>query len=94
MRMVTSAIWVKHACTSEFFKKHKNSTITVIQFILRRFKRKKLLTYKDEISKLIKARKVNESVQNHSPSARISRAFLNSRNIPKCLDQAIQTRKP
>jgi hypothetical protein len=24
----------------------------------------------------------------------ISRAFLNSRNIPACLDQAIQTRKP
>jgi hypothetical protein len=24
----------------------------------------------------------------------VSRAFLNSRNIPACLDQAIQTRKP
>ena len=37
---------------------------------------------------------VKKSVQNHSPSARVSRAFLNSRNIPACLDQVIQTRKP
>jgi hypothetical protein len=35
--------------------------------------------------------RVKKSAQNHSPSARVSRAFLNSRNIP---DQAIQTRKP
>ena len=38
--------------------------------------------------------RVKKSVQNHSPSARVSRAFLNSRNFPACLDQAIQTRKP
>ena len=38
--------------------------------------------------------RVKKSSQNHSPSARVSRAFLNSRNIPACLDQAIQTRKP
>jgi hypothetical protein len=35
-----------------------------------------------------------EKRANHSPSARVSRAFLNSRNIPACLDQAIETRKP
>ena len=38
--------------------------------------------------------RVKKSEQNHSPSARVSLAFLNSRNIPACLDQAIQTRKP
>jgi hypothetical protein len=38
--------------------------------------------------------RVKKSAQNHSPSARVSRAFLNSRNIAACLDQAIQTRKP
>ena len=38
--------------------------------------------------------RVKKSAQNHSPSARVSRAFLSSRNIPACLDQAIQTRKP
>jgi hypothetical protein len=38
--------------------------------------------------------RIKKSAQNHSPSARASRAFLNSRNIPACLDQAIQTRKP
>ena len=36
--------------------------------------------------------RVKKSAQNHSPSARVSRAFLNSRNIPACLDQAIQTK--
>ena len=35
-----------------------------------------------------------EKRENHSPSARVSRAFLNSCNFPACLDQAIQTRKP
>ena len=38
--------------------------------------------------------RIKKSGQNHSPSARVSLAFLNSRNIPACLDQAIQTRKP
>jgi hypothetical protein len=41
--------------------------------------------------------RVKKSAQNHPPSARrlvISRDFLNSRNIPACLDHAIQTRKP
>jgi hypothetical protein len=38
--------------------------------------------------------RVKKSAQNHSPTARVSRAFLNSRNIPARLDQAIQTRKP
>jgi hypothetical protein len=35
--------------------------------------------------------RVKKSAQNHCS---VSRAFLNSRNIPTCLDQAIQTRKP
>ena len=38
--------------------------------------------------------RVKKSAQNHSHLARVSCAFLNSRNIPACLDQAIQTRKP
>ena len=38
--------------------------------------------------------RVKKSAQNHSPSARVSRAFLNTRNIPAYLDQAIQTQKP
>ena len=36
--------------------------------------------------------RVKKSEQNHLPLARVSLAFLNSRNIPACLDQAIQTR--
>jgi hypothetical protein len=35
---------------------------------------------------------VKKSGQNHSPSARAFARY--SRNIPACLDQAIQTRKP
>jgi hypothetical protein len=38
--------------------------------------------------------RVKKRAQNRSPSARVSSAFLNSRNIPACLDQDIQTRKP
>ena len=41
-----------------------------------------------------KVARVKKSAKNHLPSARISRAFFNSRNFPACLDQAIQTRKP
>ena len=33
-------------------------------------------------------------INSNSPSARVSRAFPNSRNFPACLDQAIQTQKP
>jgi hypothetical protein len=47
-----------------------------------------------QIAQLGNVARVKKSAQNHSPSARVSRAFLNSRNIPACLDQAIQTRKP
>ena len=36
--------------------------------------------------------RARKSVQNHSPLAHVSRAFLNSRNFPACLHQAIQTR--
>ena len=35
-----------------------------------------------------------EKLRNHSPAAHDFSAFLNSRNIPVCLDQTIQTRKP
>ena len=46
------------------------------------------------LANVARVSRVKKSAQNHSPSARVSRAFLNSRNIPACLDQAIQTRKP
>ena len=46
------------------------------------------------IQTLGKVARVKKSPQNHSRSARVSRAVLNSRNIPACLDQAIQTRRP
>jgi hypothetical protein len=38
--------------------------------------------------------RVKKSERNTSRRRVIFRAFLNSSNIPKCLDQAIQTRKP
>ena len=47
----------------------------------------------DYLQKNLFAR-VKKSVQNHSPSARVSHAFLNSHNFLACLDRAIQTRKP
>jgi hypothetical protein len=37
---------------------------------------------------------LKKSARNTSRRRVILRAFLNSSNIPKCLDQAIQTRKP
>ena len=40
------------------------------------------------IQTLGKVARVKKSVKNHLPSARDSRAFLNSRNFPACLDQA------
>jgi hypothetical protein len=45
-----------------------------------------LLLTLDEIKIIARVKK---SAQNHSPSSRVSRTFLNSRNIPACLDQAI-----
>ena len=69
-----------------------------------KFKHGKLLFYKTItllfpcldglIQTLGNVARVKKSAQNHSPSARVSRAFLNSRNIPPGLDKAIQTRKP
>ena len=45
------------------------------------------------IETLGKVARVKKSAKNQTPSARVSHAFLNSRNFPACLDQAIQTRK-
>ena len=47
-----------------------------------------LLGWPDPIQTLENVARVKKSAQNHSPSARVWRAFLNSRNIPACLDHA------
>ena len=37
---------------------------------------------------------IKKSEQNHSPSARVSRTFINFCSFPTCFNQTIQTRKP